>query len=248
MGDDQQPDLLEAQVDLVQRPLELGQRARLVHSRSRRARSRRRRRSPTRCSAGTPGQGSGSRSRHRPGSTRSPRPSSRLRRDDWPRIAPDHIARRVDCAHSMASTAEIAKRYFAALAAHDLDAAVALLAAGRRSIASSAQQELVAPDGVRDVLRRAVRGLPGLRARGPRADHLPRPHGGALAGHAARSPGRARFRASRPTAPGSSIEGCDVVTVARRPDRPQRRLPRQRRRSPASSACCRRPARPPRRG
>ena len=56
----------------------------------------------------------------------------------------------------MATTAEIAKRYFDALARHDLDAVVALWAPGgiERFVG---QQELTAPAGVREVLLRAVR-------------------------------------------------------------------------------------------
>ena len=48
----------------------------------------------------------------------------------------------------MASTTEVARRYFEALAAHDIDAALEYWAAGGvdRFVG---QQELVAPDGVR---------------------------------------------------------------------------------------------------
>jgi predicted ester cyclase len=49
----------------------------------------------------------------------------------------------------MATTAEIAKRYFDALSGHDLDAAVAVWAPGGvdRFVG---QQELTAPDGIRE--------------------------------------------------------------------------------------------------
>src|SRR5271165_1058986 len=48
----------------------------------------------------------------------------------------------------MATTAEIAKRYFQALAAHDLDAAVACWAPGAVDRIVG-QQDLLAPDGIR---------------------------------------------------------------------------------------------------
>src|SRR5947209_7819335 len=117
---------------------------------------------------GTPGHGSGSRRRHRPGSTRSPRPSSR-----WALISSwvqgragsasvgrgsasgragsasvGRYSRRVDCAAPMASATEIAKRYFEALNAHDLDRATALWApdAVDRFVGD---QEVIGPEGVR---------------------------------------------------------------------------------------------------
>src|SRR5947209_6189401 len=62
---------------------------------------------------GTPGKGSGSRSRHRPGTTRSPRPSSRFAAA---------MARTIVDSLDMAG-AEVVKRYFDALAARDLETA-----------------------------------------------------------------------------------------------------------------------------
>ena len=66
-----------------------------------------------------------------------------------------------------------------------------------------------------------------------------RPRGGALEGHGRRSPGRGPSRASRPTARASAIEGADVAPGARRPDRPQRRLPQR------GWTCCASSARSP---
>src|SRR5436190_3280740 len=87
---------------------------------------------------GTPGHGSGRRSRHRPGRTRSPRPKSRR----WLIEGHDNLRA------SMASTTEVARRYFEALAVRDLDAAVECWAPGGvdRFVG---QQELIAPEGVR---------------------------------------------------------------------------------------------------
>ena len=81
----------------------------------------------------------------------------------------------------MATTAEIAKRYFAALSAHDLDAAVACWAPGAidRMVGG---RDLVAPEGIREYFGELFAGVPRLQHRGRRADHLTRPHGGALAG------------------------------------------------------------------
>ena len=75
---DQQAHVLEAQAGLVERALELAQAARLVeagvdqHHAVAAAIA-------NAFTCGTPGQGSGSRSRQSPGSTRSARASSRLR-------------------------------------------------------------------------------------------------------------------------------------------------------------------------
>ena len=115
------------------------------------------------------------------------------------------------------STSDVAKRYFAALAAHDLDAAVACWAPGGidRFVG---QQELIAPDGVREYFERAVRGVPGLRARDRRDDHYREP--AAVRWRArgdVRRPGR--FQGFAPNGARIEIEGCDVVTVAGRADR-----------------------------
>ncbi len=113
------------------------------------------------------------------------------------------------------ATSEIAKRYFAALDAHDLDAAVALLGSRAAIDRFVGQQELVAPDGVREYFAELFAAFPDFSLRDPRADHRARNRTrGALAGARAPSPARARSRASSPTARAIEIEGCDVVTVA----------------------------------
>ena len=138
---------------------------------------------------GTPGQGSGRRRRKTPGSTRSPRPSSRLlshlghlaetrlrrlqRRKGggaWPmRRARARRARRCrrwprTCSSSRAprkrisgSKAEaVARRYFAAIDARDLDAAVSMWAPGGRENVRG-RVDVLAPGGRARVHRRADR-------------------------------------------------------------------------------------------
>jgi glyoxylase-like metal-dependent hydrolase (beta-lactamase superfamily II)/predicted ester cyclase len=111
----------------------------------------------------------------------------------------------------MASTSDIVKRYFAALTAHDLDAAVALWQPGAidRFVG---QQELVAPDGVREYFTALFAAFPdfwleivelttsrdrtAVRWKG----------GGTFAG-----PGH--FQGFAPNGARIRIEGCDVVRV-----------------------------------
>jgi len=109
------------------------------------------------------------------------------------------------------STAEVAKRYFAALTAHDLDGALECWASGGvdRFVG---QQELVAPDGVRDYFNDLFAAFPDFafevldtttarnrtavrwRARGTFA-------------------GPGRFQGFEPNGATVEVEGCDVVTV-----------------------------------
>src|SRR4051812_9518568 len=106
---------------------------------------------------GTPGQGSGRRRRQTPGSTRSPRPTSRLRSGPGTAGTYCRIAGRDASARSQArgwmprggtlsamaadteskpkraaksATAKVVKTYFDALNDHDVDAAVACWAVG----------------------------------------------------------------------------------------------------------------------
>jgi steroid delta-isomerase-like uncharacterized protein len=112
----------------------------------------------------------------------------------------------------MASTTDVAKQYFAALSAHDLDAAVEVWAPGGigRVVA---QHELVAPDGIRDYFAGLFEAFPDFafevlettmyknrcavrwRARGTFA-------------------GPGRFEGFRPNGAALELEGCDVITVA----------------------------------
>jgi glyoxylase-like metal-dependent hydrolase (beta-lactamase superfamily II)/predicted ester cyclase len=111
----------------------------------------------------------------------------------------------------MASTSEIAKRYFAALAEHDLDAAVELWKPGAIDRLVG-QQELVAPHGIREYFTELFAAFPDLRleivdvttyrdrtavrwsARGTFA-------------------GPGSFQGFEPNGAQIAIEGCDVVTV-----------------------------------
>ena len=225
--------MLEAQIDLLQRPLELGQRARLVH-------------------AGVdqhdPGPG-GDRPRV---AVRHARP--RQRQPQPPQPGQDALATsqlawsvivggpycaaavalvtvRVDCARrwpprptSPSATSARSPRTISTRA-------VACWAAGR-------DRPLRRPAGA-DRARRRPRSTSGRcsppsrtsRFEVARADHLPRPHRGALAGagdlrRARALPGlRAQRRPRRP-------RGLRRADRHRRPDQPQRRLRRQRRHRP----------------
>lgn len=111
----------------------------------------------------------------------------------------------------MATTADIARRYFVALSAHDLDAAAALWAPGSvdRFVGGA---ELVAPQGIRDYFGELFGAFPDFRleiiemttARARTAVRW-RAHG-TFAG-----PGR--FQGFTPNGARIDIEGCDVVTV-----------------------------------
>jgi hydroxyacylglutathione hydrolase len=111
----------------------------------------------------------------------------------------------------MATTTEIAKRYFAALAAHDLDAAVACWRPGAVDRLVGAQ-ELIAPDGIREYFSGMFAAFPDFdfevlelttgrnrtavrwRARGTFA-------------------GPGRFQGFTPNHARIDLEGCDVVTT-----------------------------------
>jgi hydroxyacylglutathione hydrolase len=111
----------------------------------------------------------------------------------------------------MASTGDIAKRYFAALAKRDLDAAVACWAPGSIDRLVGAQ-ELVAPQGIRDYFGQLFEAFPDFTmevvevttARGRTAVRWRAR--GTFAG-----PGR--FQDFVPNGAQIAIEGCDVVTV-----------------------------------
>src|SRR4051812_20887478 len=112
---------------------------------------------------GTPGQGSGRRRRHTPGSTRSPRPSSRLRVGSGIEVQPSGSLRRrrrstrsrgmtdvkpatiIDGAIDAEETERVADAYFAAISAHDVEAAVAMWRPGGRENVRG-QVDALAPD------------------------------------------------------------------------------------------------------
>jgi glyoxylase-like metal-dependent hydrolase (beta-lactamase superfamily II)/predicted ester cyclase len=111
----------------------------------------------------------------------------------------------------MATTAEIAKRYFAALAAHDLDAAVACWAPGStdRMVGS---QDLIAPQGIREYFGELFGAFPDfnlevLELTTYRNRTAVRWRAtGTFAG-----PGR--FQGFAANGARLTLEGCDVVTV-----------------------------------
>jgi glyoxylase-like metal-dependent hydrolase (beta-lactamase superfamily II)/predicted ester cyclase len=112
----------------------------------------------------------------------------------------------------MAGTAEVAKRYFAAIAAHDLDAATACWAIGAvdRLVGT---EEHIAPDGVREYFEEVFAAFPDftlevveLTTNRSRAAVRWRAHG-TFAG-----PGS--FRGFLPNGARMTMEGCDVVSVA----------------------------------
>ena len=160
---------------------------------------------------GTPGHGSGSRSRHSPGSTRSPRPSSRSRRHRGRTILAPRRLRRCDKRRPTTSPGGTSRRS----ARRTSTPRWRCWAPGGDRPARRRPQELIAPDGIRDVLRGAVRGVPGLRARDPAgASPTAAPHRGPLARARPRSPGPARFQGFAPNGARIELEGCDVVTVS----------------------------------
>jgi steroid delta-isomerase-like uncharacterized protein len=112
----------------------------------------------------------------------------------------------------MASTGEIAKRYFAALDEHDLDAAVAMWETGGvdRFVGGD---ELIAPDGVRDYFAALFAAFPDFSLKviemtTARSRAAVRWRGrGTFAG-----PGT--FQGFEPTGAKLEVEGCDVVVVS----------------------------------
>jgi hydroxyacylglutathione hydrolase len=111
----------------------------------------------------------------------------------------------------MASTAEIAKRYFAALSAHDLDAATACWRPGSIDRLAGGE-DLVAPDGVRTYFSELFHAFPDFALRvveltSNRGRTAVRWHAtGTFAG-----PGT--FQGLAPNHGRIELEGCDVVTV-----------------------------------
>ncbi|MGZ4169305.1 MAG: ester cyclase [Solirubrobacteraceae bacterium] len=111
----------------------------------------------------------------------------------------------------MASTSDIAKRYFAALSAHDLDAATACWKPGAVDRLVGAQ-DLVAPEGIRSYFGELFAAFPDfelevveLTTGRHRTAVRWRAHG-TFAG-----PGR--FQRFAPNHARIELEGCDVVTV-----------------------------------
>jgi glyoxylase-like metal-dependent hydrolase (beta-lactamase superfamily II)/predicted ester cyclase len=111
----------------------------------------------------------------------------------------------------MASSAEIAKRYFAALSAHDLDAAVACWAPGSIDRFVGAR-ELVAPDGIRAYFGELFAAFPDFRFE---ILDVTSSRGRAAVRWRVRATfaGPGRFQDFLPNGARIDIEGCDVVTV-----------------------------------
>ncbi|MEO9023376.1 MAG: ester cyclase [Solirubrobacteraceae bacterium] len=111
----------------------------------------------------------------------------------------------------MASSADIAKRYFGAISAHDLDAAVACWAPGSidRFVGG---EELLAPDGVRDYFGRLFAAFPDFQFE---IVELTSARGRTAVRWRARATfaGPGRFQGFVPNGARLDIEGCDVLTV-----------------------------------
>src|SRR4051812_19232752 len=142
---------------------------------------------------GTPGHGSGRRSRHTPGTTRSPRPSSRL----WVDVG---IQSTYIGSPSM-STKAVATAYFEAINRRDVDAMVALWRPGGREFIRG-QIDTTAPDGVRAFFSELFAAVPDFDLR---VDDMvvQKDRVAVRWTRRGRSAATARSRASNPTARGS---------------------------------------------
>ncbi len=110
------------------------------------------------------------------------------------------------------STTEVAKRYFAALSAHDLDGAVECWAPGGvdRMVG---QQELLAPDGVREYFSALFEAFPDFRFEV--IDMTTHRNRTAVRWRArATFAGPGHFQGFMPNGARIELEGCDVVTVS----------------------------------
>ena len=199
---DEQADVLEPQADLLERALEVRHRARLVHAACRRARSRRPAASAQALQCGTPGHGSGRRRRQTPG--QHPLAAADLALRVGLRMVPATVTwRRMAAAPHRASS----PTYFDA--AHAPRPRRAWPPAGRPTASEQHRRpgRRRRPGGRPRVLRRAVRRVPGLRARpcdrpSPRATRSP-----CTGARAARSPAPAAFQGIEPTGARIELEG-----------------------------------------
>jgi glyoxylase-like metal-dependent hydrolase (beta-lactamase superfamily II)/predicted ester cyclase len=112
----------------------------------------------------------------------------------------------------MPSTSEIAKRYFAALAAHDLDAAVACWVPGGVDRLVG-QQELIAPNGIKGYFGALFAAFPDF---GFEVLETTTYRNRTAVRWRARATfaGPGRFQGFVPNGASIEVEGCDVVTVA----------------------------------
>src|SRR4051812_11753972 len=159
---------------------------------------------------GTPGHGSGRRRRQIPGSTRSPRPSSRCLGGS--RAGTIEVGSRAPMATPTTSeTTAVARRYFDAVTARNPDAMADCWAPGAVDTLVG-DQELVAPEGVRSYFSELFGAFPdftfvvrSMITEGDRCAALWRATG-TFAG-----PGS--FQGVEPTGARIEMEGCDVVEV-----------------------------------
>ena len=180
---------------------------------------------------GTPGHGSGRRRRQTPGSTRSPRPTSRLRvgrhRADSRRSRRHGARRPVTREREVERRRQAGARHRAASVprATSRRSTRAIWTRRSRCWAPGGREHIARPGRRRGarrrarVLRRAVRRVPGPRA-SRSSTIVPRATACAvrwrLRGTFA---GPGRFQGIEPTGARVELEGVDVLTVARRPDR-----------------------------
>ena len=111
----------------------------------------------------------------------------------------------------MPTTSEIAKRYFAALAAHDLDEAAACWQPGAIDRLVGAQ-ELVAPDGIRDYFSALFAAFPDFALEVVEMTTARHRTAVRWTAHGTFA-GPGRFEGFAPNHARIAIEGCDVVTV-----------------------------------
>jgi len=111
----------------------------------------------------------------------------------------------------MPSTSEIAKRYFAALAAHDIDAAAACWVVGGIDRLVG-QQELVAPTGIKEYFGALFAAFPDFQFQVLETTTY-RNRTAVRWRASATFAGPGRFEGFMPNGARIDIEGCDVVTV-----------------------------------
>src|SRR5438876_80533 len=154
---------------------------------------------------GTPGQGKGSRSRHTPGTTRSPRPSSRLRVDIAATYRPPIGCRPM-------STRSVAKSYFDAIARRDVDAMVELWRPGGREFIRG-QVDTTAPDGVRAFFTELFAAVPDFDLQVE--DIVVDKERAAVRWSATGTfYGESSFKGIQPNGARLALEGCDVLQIS----------------------------------
>ena len=111
----------------------------------------------------------------------------------------------------MASTGEIAKRYFAALSAHDLDAATASWVPGGIDRMVGVR-DLIAPEGIREYFTEVFQAFPDFEIE---VVELTSSRGRTAVRWRARGTfaGPGRFQGFLPNGARLRLEGCDVITV-----------------------------------